>query len=115
MKNETALDFIARRGLLLSDFFGRRLGGGGRVAARAAEQEPSMGKFLNEAARLEFGEHLEEGAAVVFLDMEAARKVLEGDRIVSKLKKTKDIIEIQMGGARHGMALSGSETGAAQF
>jgi hypothetical protein len=53
-----------------------------------------MGKLFDEAARLEFGEHLKEGAAVTFLHMEAAREVLDRDGIISKLKKTKDIVEI---------------------
>jgi len=115
MKNEAALDFVARRCFLLRDFFGRWFRSRGRIATRAAKQETSMGKFLNEATGLQFGEHLEEGAAVTFLHLEAAREVFHRDGVISKLKKTKDIVEIQVGGARHSMALSGSEAGAAQF
>lgn len=85
MENEAALDFVARGGFLLDDSLGRGLGGGGGIASRAAEKEAPVGKFLDEAASLEFGEHLKEGAAVTFFHMEAAREVLEGDRVVSKL------------------------------
>jgi hypothetical protein len=64
---------------------------------------------------LQFGEHLEEGAAVIFFHLEAAGKVFHRNGVISKLKKTKDIVEIQVGGARHSMALSVSEAGADQF
>jgi hypothetical protein len=47
--------------------------------------------------------------------MEAAGELLDGDRVVSKLKKTKDIVGTQVGGARHGLALSVSKGAAAQF
>jgi len=49
------------------------------------------------------------------LHVEAAGEILDGDRVISKLKKTKDIVETEVGGARHNMALSGSEASAAQF
>ena len=113
MKNEAALDFVAGSRFLLSDFFGRWFGSRGRITPRPAKQETTVGKFLNKAARLKFSEHLEEGTAVTFFHVEAAREILEGDRIISKLKKTKDIVEIQVGGARHSRALSGSATGVA--
>jgi hypothetical protein len=115
MKYEAALDFVAGRCFLLRDFFWRWFGSRSRIATRAAKQETSMGKLLNEAAGLQFGEHLEEGTAVTFLHLEAAREIFYRDGIISKLKKTKDIVEIQVGGARHSMALSGSGAGAAQF
>jgi hypothetical protein len=64
---------------------------------------------------LEFCEHLEEGAAVTFFYLEGAGELLNGDRVISKLQKTKDIVGTQVGGARHGLALSVSEGAAAQF
>jgi len=64
---------------------------------------------------LEFGEHLEEGAAVTFFHMKGAGEILDGNGVVSKLKKTKDIVEIQVGGARHDLSLSVSEEAAVQF
>jgi len=116
MENEAALDFVAGGGFLLDDFLGTRFGSGGGIALRAAEKEAPVGKFLDEAASLEFGEHLKEGAAVTFFHMEAAGKVLDGDGVISKLKKTKDIVGTQVGGTRrHGLALSVSEAAAAQF
>jgi hypothetical protein len=74
-----------------------------------------VGKFLDEAASLQLGEHLEEWAAVTFFHMEGAGELLNGDRVISKLKKMKDIVGTQVGGARHGLALSVSEEAAAQF
>ena len=115
MKNEAALDFVAGGGFLLDDFLWREFGSGCRIAMRASKKETPVGKLLNQAARLQFGEHLEERAAVIFFHLEGAGKVLDGDRVVSKLKKTKDIVGIQVGGARHSMALSVSEAGADQF
>jgi hypothetical protein len=58
---------------------------------------------------------LEEGSAVTFFHMEGAGEVLEGNGVIPKLKKTKDIVGTQVGGARHGLALSVSEAAAAQF
>jgi hypothetical protein len=115
MENEATLDFVPGGGFLLDDFFGSGLGGGGRIASRAAEEEAPMGKFLDEAASLQLGEHLEEGAAVSFFHMEGAGELLDGDGVISKLKKTKDIIGAQGGGTRHGLALSGNDGPAAQF
>ena len=97
--------------LCCANFFGRLVRGRGRIATGAAKQETAMGKFLDEAAVLQFGEHLQEDVAVTFFHLEGAREVLDGDRVVSKLKKTKDIVEIQVGGARHNKALSGSDKG----
>jgi len=115
MENEAALDFVAGSGFLLCDLLVRGLGSGGGITLRAAEKEASVGKFLDEAASLQFGEHLEERAAVTFFHMEGAGKILDGDGVISKLKKTKDIVGTQVGGARHGLALSVSEGAAAQF
>src|SRR5271157_2222023 len=84
VENEAALDFITGRGFLLDDLLGRRFGSGGRIASRAAEKEAPVGKFLDEAASLEFGEHLEEGAAVTFFHMEGAGKVFDGNGVISK-------------------------------
>jgi hypothetical protein len=64
---------------------------------------------------LEFGEHLKERAAVTFFHMEGTGELLDGDGIISKLKKTKDIVGTQVGGARHGLALSVSEAATVQF
>jgi len=113
VENEAALDFVAGRGFLLNDLLGRRFGNGGGIALRAAKQEAPVGKFLDEAASLEFGEHLEEGAAVTFFHMKGAGEILDGNGVVSKLKKTKDIVGIQVGGARHDLSLSVSEAGTA--
>ena len=44
-----------------------------------------MGKFFDEAAFFELGEHLEEGAAVGAADLEGAREVFQGGGTVSKL------------------------------
>jgi hypothetical protein len=85
MENEAALDFIAGGGFLLDNFLGRWFGSGGGITLRAAEKEASVGKFLDEAASLQFGEHLKEGAAVTFFHMEAAGEVLDGDGVISKL------------------------------
>jgi len=115
MENEAALDFIAGGGFLLGDLLGRGFGSGGGIALRAAEKEAAVGKFLDEAASLEFGEHLEEEATVTFFHMEGAGKILDGDRVISKLKKTKDIVGTQVGRARHRLALSVSEGAATQF
>jgi hypothetical protein len=115
MENKAALDFVAGRGFLLDDFLGRGFGSGDGIALRAAEKEAAVGKFLDEAASLEFGEHLEEGAAVTFFHVEGAGEILDRDGIISKLKKTKDIVRTQVGGARHRMALSVSEGATAQF
>ena len=51
-----------------------------------------MGELLDEAAFFEFFEHLEEGAAVVLFEVEGAGEVVEGDGVISKLKKTQDVI-----------------------
>lgn len=85
MENEAALDFVARGGFLLNDFLGRGFGSGGGITSRAAEKEAPVGKFFDEAASLEFSEHLEEGTAVTFSHTEAAGEILEGDGVVSKL------------------------------
>ena len=115
MENEAPLDFIAGSGFLLDDFLGSGFGSGGGIALRAAEKEAPVGKFLDEAASLEFGEHLEEGAAVAFFHVEGAGEILDGNGVVSKLKKTKDIVGTEVGGARHDLALSVSEGATAQF
>lgn len=115
MENEAALDFVAGRGFLLDDLLGRRFGSGRGITSRAAKKEAPVGKFLDEAASLEFGEHLEEGATVTFFHMKGAGEVLDGNGVISKLKKTKDIVGTQVGGARHDLSLSVSEAGAAQF
>ena len=60
-----------------------------------------MGDFLNQATFLEFIEHLEEDAAGGFSDLQAAGEVFQGDRAVSKCKKTQDVIGTQMRRASH--------------
>ncbi|HKE08165.1 MAG TPA: hypothetical protein VKB48_10060 [Candidatus Acidoferrum sp.] len=98
MEDQTAADFVARGGLMFGKLFGERgcsrLWPGSRLlgAGGFGEQEAVVGKLLDEAAFLEFGKHLEEGAADGFLDLEGTGKVFEGDGAVSKLKKTQDII-----------------------
>ena len=66
------------------------------------QKEAAVGKLFDEAAFLEFEEHLEEGAAIGFADVKAAGEVLEGDGVISKLKKTKDIVGTEVQRARHG-------------
>jgi hypothetical protein len=44
-----------------------------------------MRKLLDESAFLEFGEHGEEGAAVIPFEVQGAGEFLEGHRVSSKL------------------------------
>ena len=44
-----------------------------------------MRKLLDETAFLEFGEHIEEGAVVMLLEVQGAGEFLEGHRLRSKL------------------------------
>ena len=60
-----------------------------------------MGKLLDEAAFLELGKELKEGAAGGFSNLEGAGEVFEGDGAVSKFKKTEDVIGTQMRRPRH--------------
>jgi hypothetical protein len=98
MEDETAADFVAGGGLMFGKLFGGRgcsklwPGSGLLGAGEFGEQEAFVGKLLDEAAFLEFGKHLEEGAAGGFFDQEGTGKVFKGDGAVSKLKKTQDII-----------------------
>jgi hypothetical protein len=54
-------------------------------AGSLAKKEAAVGKFFDEAALFELGEHLEEGAAAGLPDLEGAGKVFEGDGAVFKL------------------------------
>ena len=49
------------------------------------KKEAAMGKFFDEAALFELGEHLEEGAAAGSADLEGAGEVFQGGGSVSKL------------------------------
>jgi hypothetical protein len=78
-----------------------------------------VGKFLDEAAFFEFFEHLEEGAAVVLLEVERAGEFVEGDGVISKLKKTQDVIRAQGGFGGHDagpfLGAKGSQTDFSHF
>ena len=50
-----------------------------------AKKEAAVGRFFDEAALLQLGEHLEEGAAAGLPDLKRAREVFEGDGAVFKL------------------------------
>jgi hypothetical protein len=49
------------------------------------KEEATMGKLLNQAAFLEFGEHLQEGSPVTFSYLERAGEILKGNRVILKL------------------------------
>ena len=72
-------------------------------AGSLAEQEASVGKFFDQAAFFELGEHLKQGAAAGARDLERAREVFQGSGVVSKLQKTQDVIRTELGLARHPM------------
>jgi len=91
MEDEAAADFVAGNGFVLGELFGgrrlrgARLSGGLLRAGSLAKEEAAVGKFLDEAAFFELGEHLEEGAAAGATDLEGAGKVFQGGGAVSKL------------------------------
>ena len=60
-----------------------------------------MGEFLDQPAFLESVQYLLQGAAVVVLEVERLIEFLQGDWVVSKFKKTKDIVDAEVYGARH--------------
>jgi hypothetical protein len=83
MENEAAFDFVAGKRFLLGEFFGGCFGSGARIrggllrAGSLVEKEAAVGKFFDEAAFFEFGEHLEEGAAAGPPDLEGAGEVFD--------------------------------------
>ena len=91
MENEAAFDFVAGNGFVLGKFLGRRLWRGtwlgGRLlwAGRLAKKEAAVGELFDEASFFQLGEHLKEGAAAGFADLEGAREVFEGGGAISKL------------------------------
>jgi len=107
VEDEAAADFVAGGGFVFREFFaGRggsrlRLGSGLLGAGGLREQEAVVGKLFDKAAFLEFAEHLEEGTAGEFLDLEGVGEVFEGDSTVSKFKKTQDVIRAEARRARH--------------
>jgi hypothetical protein len=107
MENETTANFVVRSGFVLRNFLGGFLGsrapflGRGCRLGRLAEEEATVGELLDEAAFLEFFEHLEERAAVVLFEVEGAGEVVERDGVISKLKKTQDVIGTQGGFGGH--------------
>jgi hypothetical protein len=114
MEDEAAANFVARKGFLLREFFGgRRRSGPGfqrRLRTRGlAKDEAIVGELFDEAAFFEFGEHLEQGMAGGFLDLEGTGEVFQGDGAVSKLKKTQDVIWAEVRRASHGNPFPGSE------
>lgn len=54
-------------------------------AGSLPKKEAAVGKFFDQAALFELGEHLEEGAAAGSPDLEGAREVFQGSGPVSKL------------------------------
>jgi hypothetical protein len=90
MEDETAANFVPRGGFVLGNFFSRFCGGGSTLVAsngsrRLPQQEAAMRKLLDETAFLEFGEHSEEGAAVILPEVQGAGEFLEVRRVRSKL------------------------------
>jgi len=91
MEDEAAADFVAGNGFVLGEFFGGRFLRGARLCGRLlragslAKEKATMGKFFDEAAFFELGEHLEEGTAAGAADLEGAGEVFQGGGTVSKL------------------------------
>jgi hypothetical protein len=89
MVNQAAADFIARSGFVLGKIVWRGRGDGWRgVLFLAAEKIAVVGKFFNQAAFFQAGEHLLENVSFALFDLEGARKFVDGDGVISKLKKT---------------------------
>jgi hypothetical protein len=91
VEDEAAFDFVAGNGFVLGEFLARRRLGGTRLQGRLlgsgslAKKEPAVGKLFDETAFFEFGEHLEEGAAVRAANLEGSGEIFEGGGAVSKL------------------------------
>lgn len=91
VEDEAAANFVAGNGFVQGEFFDGRCGSGAGLgldwlkAGDLAKDEAVVGKLFDEAAFFEFGEHLEEGAACGFPDLEGAGKVVEGDGAIPKL------------------------------
>jgi len=90
MQDETAANFIARGGFVLGNIFGGFGGNGtsllgGRQLGSPTEEEPAVGKLLDETTFLEFLEHLEKGAAVILPKAKGVREILDRHRVMSKL------------------------------
>src|ERR1700730_5149020 len=104
VENEAARNFVARRGLMLHWLFGsgRIVMDGVSVLAGGAKPEAGAGKFFDKATLLELGEHFKECAAIGPLDLQASSEVVEGNGIVLKFKKTKDVIGAELRRPRHG-------------
>src|SRR5262249_41759950 len=115
MEDEAAANFVAGEGLLLRECLGGRGRSrfrlwGGELRGRGLIQDKAIvGELFEEAAFFEFGGHLEQGVAGGFLDLERTGEVFEGDRAVSKLKKTQDVSWAEVRRARHGNPFPGSE------
>jgi len=91
MEDEAAFDFVAGKRFLLREFFGECFGIGARVGGRLlragslVKKEAAVGKFFDEAALFELGEHLQEGATTGSADLERAGEVFQRGGSVSKL------------------------------
>jgi hypothetical protein len=91
MEDETAANFVPGGGFVLGKFFSRFCGSGSTLLERGSrsrsppQEEAAMRKLLDETAFLEFGEHREEGAAVILLEVQGAVEFLEAHRVRSKL------------------------------
>jgi hypothetical protein len=91
MEDETAANFVPGGGFVLGNFFSRFCGSGSTLLERISrsrsppQEEAAMRKLLDQTAFLEFGEHREQGAAVILFEVQGAGEFLEGHRVRSKL------------------------------
>ena len=60
-----------------------------------------MGQLLDQAFAFQFFEHLRERTAQRLLQTQRTGELVERDRVVPNLQKTKDIINAEMSGASH--------------
>lgn len=78
VQDQAASDFVAGKRFVLGEFFGGQFGGwpgpcGGLLRAESlTKEEAAVGKFFDQAALFELGEHLEQGATAGFFDLEGA-------------------------------------------
>jgi len=97
MENEAPLDFIAGSGFLLDDFLGAG-SGAGRDRVASGGEGSARGKVPRRGRESGVWRASGGGAAVAFFHVEGAGEILDGNGVVSKLKKTKDIVGTEVGG-----------------
>ena len=91
MEDEAAFYFVTGNDFVLGEIVGGRLRRGALLRVRLlrsgslAKKEAALGKFFDEAALFELGEHLKERAAAGSADLERAGEIFQGGRSVSKL------------------------------